>query len=235
MNTTRTIALIISLAILSTLTGCAKFPAGPTKTGKQLVLTLRVRDRIDVSDPSMPRHYFIAIDNDGDPNTGPWAVVTPPWGNGWGTSQHADKSIGITSYLQYDANNQECYLYGMVPGTSFTQHTSPQPPIRSELLDGGQTLRVVIDFSQIATAAIPADQIRQLNVNFITTSALPLAGQAGLGRIWDGLGPSGQNFMDINTTIDQLYPSDNANGPGVSDPGLDIIYCSVEVQTVSSR
>ena len=239
MTFTRSIALIIGIAILSTLTGCAKFPAGPTKTGKQLVLTLKVRGKInptDATDSSIQRHYFIAIDNDGDPNTGPWAAIYPPYGgNGWVTSQDAQHSIGLTSFVQYDASNTEGYIYGVLPGSFFLNVSSPQPPIRAELLEGGSTLRVIIDFSQIATTAVPFDEIKQLDINFITTNALPVTGQFVAGRIWDSLGPSGQNYVRVNTTIDQLYYDYNADGPGVSDPDLDIVYWSVEVQTVGNR
>jgi len=233
------LGLLISLAVLSTLTGCAKFPAGGAVTGKQLVLTMKVRGRInpiDPTDPSIRRHYFIAIDNDNNPNTGPWAAIYPPYGgNGWVTSQDANHSVGLTSYVQYDATNQEGYIYGVLPGSFFLNVTPPQNPIRAELLEGGSTLRVVVDFSQIATTAIPADQIKQLDINFITTNSLPLTGEPVLGRIWDGLGPSGKNYVTVDTTNDRLYYDYNSDGPAVTDPDLDIVYWSVEVQTVSSR
>jgi len=239
MSNTRITALIIGLAILSTLTGCAKFPTGPTTTGKQLVLTLKVRGKInptDSADSSIQRHYFIAIDNDGDPNTGPWAAVFPPYGgNGWVTSQDAQHSIGLTSFVQYDSSNTEGYIYGVLPGSFFLNVSSPRPPIRAELLEGGSTLRVIVDFSQIATTAIPFDKIKQLDINFITTNALPVTGEYVPGRIWDGLGPSGQNYVRVDTTTDRLYYDYNADGPGVSDPDLDIAYWSVEVQTVGNR
>lgn len=203
------------------------------------MLTLKVRGRINPIDPAAPsiqRHYFIAIDNDNNPNTGPWAAVFPPYGgNGWVTSQDAEHSIGLTSFVQYDATNTEGYLYGILPGSFFLNVTSPEVPIRAELLEGGSTLRVVVDFSQIATTAIPATEIKQLDVNFITTNALPLTGEFVPGRIWDGLGPSGQNYVNVDTTNDRLYYGYNADGPAVTDPDLDIVYWSVEVQTVSSR
>lgn len=227
------------MVILFTLTGCAKFPSGPVTTGKQLVLTLKVRGRINPHDslnPSIQRHYFIAIDNDGDPNTGPWAAIYPPYGgNGWVTSQNAERSIGLTSFIQYDSFNTEGYIYGILPGTYFLNVSAPRPPIRAELLEGGSTLRVTIDLSQIATTAIPADDIKQLDINFITTNALPLGGQIVPNRIWDGLGPSGQNYVTVDTTNDRLYYGYNSDGPAVTDPDLEIVYWSIEVQTVSSR
>ena len=177
MCKSQTTILLIAAAVLSTLNGCAKFPTGPTTTGKQLVVTLKVRGRINPLDPAEPniqRHYFVAIDNDNDPNTGPLAALYPPYGGtGWVTSQNAAQSVGLTSFVQYDAANPQGYIYGVLPGSFFLNRTAPQPPIGYEMLDGGSSLRFVIDFSQIATATIPADQIKQLNINFITTNALP--------------------------------------------------------------
>ena len=224
----------MALAILSTLTGCAKFPTGPTVTGKQLVLTLKVRGRINISDPNY--HYFIAIDNDGNINTGPWAVVSIPWGNGWGTSNDAARSIGITSYVQCDSSSPQSYVYGVVPNTMLQQPTSPVPPIRAELLEGGSALRVVIDLSQAATVPIPVDKIQQLDINFITTNDMPQDPyDPAVGRVWDGLGPSGQNYVNVDVTNDRLYYGYNADGPPVTDPDLEISYWSIEVQTVSSN
>jgi len=227
-----------AVAILSTLTGCAKFPATPGTSDKQLVITLRVRGKInpiDSADPSVRRYYFIAIDNDNNPNTGPWAAVFPPYGgNGWVTSANATESVGLTSFVRYDADNPNAYIYGVLPGSYFLNTTSPQPPIKYELLDGGSTLRVYIDFSQIATSTIPADKIEQLDINFITTNYVVPSDFPILGREWDALGPSGQNYVTIDTRNQRLYFGDNADGPVVSDPDLDITYWSIEVQAVSS-
>jgi|GEM_PF-929682 len=234
----RIITVVAVLAILSTLMGCAKFPTTPPITGKQLVLTMKVRGRInpvDAADPNIRRHYFIAIDNEANQSIGPIAAIYPPYGgNGWVTSDDAAHSKGMTSFVQYDDANQEGYLYGVLPGSYFLVTTPPQPPIRAEILENGSTLRVVVDFSQIATAAIPANQIQQLNINFITTNALPVNGDFVAGRIWDALGPTGKDYVTVDTTNDRLYYGDNATGPAVPDPDLDIIYWSVEVQTVSS-
>lgn len=218
--------------------GCAKFPPGPTTTGKQLVITLKVRggiNPIDQTSPNSNRYYFIAIDNDGDQNTGPWAAVYPPYGGtGWVTSANAEKSIGLTSFIEYDASYPDGYIWGILPGSWFQNRTPPQPPIRTELLDGGSTLRFIIDFSQIATATIPIAAIRQLDINFITTNMLPVDYDPHQGREWDALGPSGQDYVTIDTTLDRIYSDNDAEGD-VTDPDLDIIYWSVQVQTVSSQ
>ena len=230
---------VLGCVVLSTLAGCARFPSTSPTTGKQLVITMTVRGRISPVDPANPgirRYYFVAIDNDGDARTGPWAAIFPPYGgNGWVTSADAHNSVGLTSFIRYDAANPNGFLYGVLPGSFFLNTTPPQPLIRSELIGGGATLRFVVDFSQIATSAIPADQITQLDINFINTNSLPVTGQFDPNRQWDALGPSGQNYVSIDTTTDRLYSGDNADGPAVPDPDLDIIFWSVEVQSVSSR
>ena len=238
MSLIRAITCIIATTILLTLTGCAKFPTTPPTSGKQLVLTMTVRGRIepiDNLDPGITRYYFIAIDNDNDDNTGPWAAIFPPYGgNGWVTSVDAVNSVGMTSFAEYDAANPDGFIYDVLPGSFFLNTSSPEPPIRSELLEGGTTLRFIVDFTQIATSAIPSDDITSLNINFITTNALPVDGRFVPGREWDALGPSGQNYVTVDTTNDRLYSGDNVDGPIVTDPDLDIIFWSIEVQTVSS-
>ena len=234
-----TISIITVAALLFTATGCAKFPAGGAVSGQQLVLTLTVRGTIsptDPTDPTIQRHYFIAIDNENNPNIGPWAAIYPPYGgNGWVTSSDAQNSIGLTSYVQYDSNNPICQCYNILPGSYFLNTTAPQLPISSQIINGGSTLQVTVDFSQIATAAIPVAQIKQLNVNFILTNSLPVGNQIVTGRIWDALGPSGQNYVNVDTTNNRTYTGDNSDGPTVSDPDLDIVPWPIEVQTVASR
>jgi hypothetical protein len=242
MNTIRIISFIIVVAILSTLTGCAKFPSTPPTTGKQLVITLKVRGNINTVDPTSPgfaRHYFIAIDNDANDNTGPLAALYPPYGGtGWVTSQNASDSVGLTSFIEYDSDNPQGYVYGILPGSYFLNRTSPQPPIRTELLDGGSAIRFTIDFNQIATANIPADLIQQLNINFITTNAITTSGgQYISGREIDGIGPAGQDYVTISTTTDRIFTDDDIDAGNMipTDPDLDIISWQIEVQTVSSR
>ncbi len=236
----RLTALIWCAAVLTTLSGCARFPSTPPTTGKEIVLTLRVQGRIspiDQLDPSLNRHYFIAIDNDNDVNTGPWAVAFPPYGgNGWVTSRDATRSIGVTHFIEYDAANPSGYLYGFVPNSNFLLTTAPQPPVRYEILDGGSTLRFTIDISQLATASVPVDQIRYLDINFITTNQLAVnPNELYPNRQFDGLGPTGQDYVTVDTTLDRLYSGTDEDASPVTDPDMDITYWSIQVQTFSSR
>lgn len=237
MNT-RIIPLIL-FAVILTLAGCARFPDVPPVSGKQLVITMTVRGRInpiDENNASIRRHYFIAIDNDNDPNTGPWAAIYPPYGgNGWVTSQNADQSIGLTSYVRYDASYPGGYVFDVLPGSFFLNTGVPQPVLRSEITDNGSTLRMVVDFNQIATDAIPAEDIEQLDINFITVNTLVVSDFLVPGREWDALGPGGKDYVTIDTTTDKLYNGYNDDGHIVTDPDLDIVYWSVEVQSVASQ
>ncbi len=219
--------------------GCAKFPDTAGISGKQLVITLKVAGRIepsDSTDPSIRRYYFIAIDNDSDPNTGPWAVVGPPYGGtGWVTSAQAASSIGLTSFVKVGPEDPSGNFYGVLPGSFFLNTTPAQPPVNTAVLDGGSTIRFVIDFNQIATTAFPVDSINQLNVNIITTNELAVnPGFSYPNRIWDSLGPSGQDYVTIDTTSNHTYSGADDNGD-IRDLDLDIVSWSVEVQSISSR
>jgi len=236
LRRTAFLSVLVAAAVL--FSGCARYPSTPPQTGRQLVLTVRVAgtiNPIDDIDPGRQRYYFIAIDNDGDENTGPWALET--YGsNGWVTSEFADQGLGMTSFVEYSVAYQDTGIVYAVRTENWPLSIhSPQLPIRTEILDGGSTLRFIIDFSQIETATILADQIEQLDINFITTDNLALNLQDYLaGREWDGLGPSGKSYVTVDTTSDTFLEGDNGDGHLVSDPDLDIIYWSIEVQTVSS-
>lgn len=245
MSRIRFIVILILTAVAITLSGCAKFPTGAVTTGKQLVITLKVRGQIapiDELNPGLNRHYFIAIDNDGegisdsDPNTGPWAVAFPPYGgNGWVTSQRAQESLGVTDFLQYDAANPGGYLYRFVPGTFLLSYTNPQPPIRYELIDAG-TVRFTIDLGQLDRNPDDNIEIEQLDINIITTNELAVnPNQLYPGRQFDGMGPTGQDYVTVDTTNDGSYSGTDDDMVGVSDLDLDIDYWSIQVQTVSSR
>jgi len=233
--------LCLIFAVLSTaLTGCAKYPSTLPAVGKQLVVTIQVRDRIspsDTYDPSIRRHYFIAIDSDNNLNTGPWAVAYPPFGgNGWVTSQGAQQSKGVTSFLQYDDSNPGGYVYRVVPDSYLLLYDNPRPPLLQELLDGGSTIRFTIDLSQLATTSIAAADIAQLDVNLITTNELAVnPNDLYPGRQWDGLGPTGQDYVSVDTTTDRTYSGTDDDATTPSDGCLDITYWSIQVQTVSSR
>ncbi len=238
MNILRNTLYAVFALVIAVTSGCARYPDSAPTTGKQLVLTMTVRGRINPIDSltGKQRYYFFAIDNDDDALTYPQAWTDPTkGGNGWVTSDRADESIGLTSYVQYDATSPDGLVMAVLPGSNFLNSGSPQLPLRVELLDGGSTLSITLDFGQIATESIPADEIRQLNINFITTDSLSRSGDPT--RQTDGLGPTGREAVSITTLTDGLRPPiyDEGDIPPVTDPDLDIVRATVEVRTVSSR
>jgi hypothetical protein len=235
MTTRKTLTILAILAAVL-ITGCAKYPTTAARSGKQLVITMKVAGRIsttDSTDPTIRRYYFIAIDNDANTMTGPWAVVVPPFGgNGWVTSADASRSIGLTSYVSYDPLSPQGYVYDVLPGSFFLNTTSPQSPVRWEIVDGGSSIRVTIDFEQLATSSIKAADIHQLDINFITTNQLALNPDYTYPeREWDSLGSSGQDYVSIDTTSDRTYGSTDDTGDA-TDPDLDIVFWQVQIQAI---
>jgi hypothetical protein len=217
-------ALVISACVIG-LAGCAKFPAGGVKpTGKQLVITMTVAGQINPN-----YYYFVAIDNENDPTSGPLPVIGTPWGNGWGTG-------ALTSFVRYDRlQPQAGYgVYAVKPRTSLLGSTYVGPPINVIPVNpGSNTLRFTIDFSQIETATIRADQISQLNINFITTDVVPLDPNYPGPKLWDALGPAGSDYITISTQTNRKYQNSDTQlelAGDVPNPDLDIIDWSVEVQ-----
>ena len=79
----RAILLLAGLSILLLVCGCARSPssAPPVTAEKELLFDITVAGNYNNN-----YYYFIALDADGDPLTGPLPVVAGPyWGNGWGT------------------------------------------------------------------------------------------------------------------------------------------------------
>jgi len=73
-------------------------------------------------------------------------------------------------------------------------------------------------------------------VNFITTNELAVnPNQLYPNRQFDGLGPTGQDYVTIDTTTDRLYSGNDDDSITVTDADIDISYWSIQVQTVSSR
>lgn len=205
--------------------GCARFPANNTQvTGKQIIVTMTVAGQINTN-----YHYYVAFDTSGQPAPGPLPVVGPPWGNGWGTGN-------ITSYVVFDANQpQGGYgVFRMVPGTNLLNNVYVGPPVSSSIPpQGANRLQFTIDLGQLATPTTTVDQIDIVNVNFITTDVVPIDPNFPGPKFFDGLGPSGSDFVQISIKNNQ--GNNNARTPiesagDVRVPDLDIIDWSIEVR-----
>jgi hypothetical protein len=206
--------------------GCARFPVNPVPiTGRQLIITVTVAGEINPN-----YYYYVAFDTSGAMTPGPLPVVAIPWGNGWGTGNISNYVIFHTGqpfggYALYRFTNPELLFPQLVGNGSPVSWVTPPP--------GANTLQFTIDLGQLATAALPADQIDQININFITTDVVPLDPNAPVRKLYDGLGVRGNEFITIQTATSQVYNNSQTNleFPGdVVLPDLDIIDWSVEVQ-----
>lgn len=223
MNKSALFALIAPVILL--IAGCAKSPPNATiVTGKQIVITMTVAGEINPN-----YHYFVAFDTTGTPTPGPLPVVASPWGNGWGTGN-------ITSYIVYDAvQPQGGYgIYTIQSGTNLLGNIYIGPPISSITPPAGANkIEFTIDLGQLATLALPADQINTVNINFITTDVIPVDPNFPGPKYYDGLGETGNSFITIPILVNQRYTNAQTAIERAGDtriPDLDIIDWSVEVQ-----
>jgi len=213
---------IIFLMIL--ISGCARSPEGGVSTGRRLIITMTVAGVIDPN-----YHYYVAFDTTGTTTPGPLPVVGPPWGNGWGTGN-------ITHYVVFDAlQPQGGYgVYRIPSGTDLLGNVYVGPPISVSIPPAGANkLQFTIDLAQLASPEIPAENIDMVNINFITTDKLPLDPNTPIQKYYDGLGQTGNDFIQISVQTNQSYSNARANIEGRGDvplPNLDIIDWTIEVQ-----
>ncbi|MDO8585965.1 MAG: S8 family peptidase [Armatimonadota bacterium] len=174
--------------------------------------------------------YYVAIDNDGDPNDGPEAVIGPPWGNGWGRAS-------ITHYVQYDTSiPQGGYGLFRIPDPDLLGKIYLGPPLNSIIPGpGGNTLRFALDLDDLALPPqTDGDQIRTLDINLIATDVVPVDPSFVGPRQWDALGDhSSSAFLRLDITPGRVI-SNTTEGlepeGDVSNPDLDIVDWSIEVQ-----
>lgn len=207
------------------LTGCARAPAGGPGAARRLVIEMRVAGVINPD-----YFYYVAIDNDGDPNDGPQAVVGPPWGNGWGAG-------AITHYVQFDTSlPQGGYGLFRIPDAGLLGKVYLGPPVNF-ITPGpsGNTLRFTLDLDDLVIPPqTDGNQIQTLEINFIATDVVPTDPSFVGPRQWDALGDGSSNaFLRLNVTPGQFI-SNGTEGlepdGDVFHPDLDIVDWSIEVQ-----
>ncbi len=185
------------------LLGCAKFPEQPLvpTSRDRLVVTLTYAAPIDPN-----AFYYIAIDDDGDPRTGPLPALTRPWGNGWGVPY--DETLGSRIHFFVEIYRQSAQLFRIqVFQPPFT--TQPLgPPLDFSLLQPNQ-IRVTIDLRQLLPPPNPIPE--RLELNFISVNELKTNPYDNTPRTgFDALGPTGNDFISIPTTSTQTF----RNGQG---------------------
>ena len=224
--------------------GCAKSPSsGITSpaSGPQLLVTLTVAGIINRN-----YYYYVLFNVNNTPNgnnsgpTGPVPVVAPPYINGFAAG-------AFTNYVQYGS--------GVPGGTGFGYYnidpllTTPNylgssgSLVTSQV--SGSTLAFQLPLARLATSAATLDQIQTLQVNFVTTNTVQVAGDSfSTPKYFDALytpDQSGNNFANIfvrNTPggpIQQLvYQNSSTNIEGRGDVAQNVNGASIIVSGVQN-
>lgn len=184
------------------LIGCAKFPEQPvTPVSKdRLIVTLVYAAPID------PNYfYYIAVDSDGDPRTGPLPALTRPWGNGWGVP--LDETLGsrIDFFVEIFRQSAQVFRIQVFQPPFTTQPLGP--PLDLSFPQPNQ-IRIVLDLRQL----FPQGQIpERVELNFISVNELKTNPYDNTPRTgFDALGPTGNDFISIPLASTQTF----RNGQG---------------------
>lgn len=207
--------------------GCARFPANMgTQPKRTITFDITVVGRIDPT-----RYYFIAIDNDQNPLTGPLPAVARPWGNGWGTG-------AITHYVEFNASQPGSFgVYRVIPGTDLQAAQYIGVPFEASITNNS-TLHVTLDVDTLATDLVPAANLQSLDVNFVTTDQVVHDPNFPGPKSWDALGVSGNNYVSIPIVNNRVFSNgdaalgtqEQAGDMQVPDTNLDLVDWRIEAR-----
>ncbi len=197
------------LALLVGMAGCAKFPEQPPApvSRDRLVITLTYAAPIN---PAF--FYYIAVDDDGDPLTGPLPALTRPWGNGWGVP--LDERLGSRIHFFVEINRQSAQVFRIeVFEPPFTVRLLG-PPLDLAFIPQNQPnqIRVTIDLRQLFPDQLP----ERVELNFISVDELKTDPYDNTPRTgFDALGLTGNEFISIPLHSTQTF----RNGQGAVSEG----------------
>jgi hypothetical protein len=207
------------LLLLLLVEGCARMPSTQTNPGaptRQLIVHFTLAAPVD---PSL--YYFIAIDTDGNTNTGPVPIVAnpsapiPPTGVPLIIS---DSTLPPQFYLQYHQG-------------AFFQYKELRfigPPYYGAISQDGRTIGVIIDLDQVTTT------LSNIELNIITADRLLPPESQFIELNYDGLGPRGNSYVIIPIDVSGVYDNAGSITPetagDTSIAALDITDWSVEVR-----
>lgn len=222
---------MVSLSV-ALLAGCARTPTGVTPGGQTLItFQAQVQGQIVPGDPNA--YYYIVLDTDNNPTTGPIPVVARPWGNGYAAGSYTHYVLyhnGVFGvYASVDANHTTSTYLGrpLQAGITTTNHPN-------------DTLFVQVDRAQIADLH---PDVRALDVNIIATDRVPLDPQELTVKVVDGLGASGNDYVTIPLTYTTVYNNGVDPDPAhpetpldafglATNPDLDLVNWRITVQTL---
>jgi len=176
--------------------GCARSPAtgGGGQVTDRLVIDLWVQGVINDS-----FYYYVAFDDDGDSSDGPIPVISSPWFNGWGTGS-------FTLFVEYHLGQFRVFSHVDNGDGTFTE-TDAGPPFEFRLPAGGE--RRQLSFTLDYKARFPTDP-DTLDINFITTNELILDPNLQIENTYDALGPTGNDYLSIQTQTNATFSNVNA-------------------------
>jgi hypothetical protein len=249
------VSVLAGCVVLGTVAaaGCARYPENrDTGPGKQILVTLRVRGRVQPPDALQPYYYFVLInrtDNLTDP--GPVPVVSTPWGNGFAAPAQAGAQ-GFVGFVRFDRFQPQGYgvyrvavINGQLDNPVNNRFEYLGPPDAFAPIDAGDaTLSFRLDL-----ARLPNPDARYLQFNLLATNNIPFASDDPFApKLWDALGDGTTGEINVPVTIDttqntvrtnansgQIEPErdvrERLDGPRVDEPNLDIVDWSVEIRS----
>lgn len=222
---------LLCAALLAT--GCARTPTGAVRApARQIVLEVTVAGRIQ---PNL--QYYLALDLDADPNTGPLPVIGPPWGNGWGTGS-------ITHYVVIRGG--QALVFRVRPNTNLLETEPLGRPFDFRPPTPAAPGRIVVTLD-LDTLVTPATELPTFTYNVIATDLTPLDPQFPGPKLVDGFGRSGNQFVTLSALQNRTFangdlsppletPDDAIRAPDLTPanaPDLDIADWRVEIRRQS--
>lgn len=240
------VSVLAALGALA-LAGCAKSPSVPgNAVGTQLVVTMTVRGAI------RPDYfYYVLFNNSADSSgtSGPIPVVAPPYGNGFAAGTFTQFVVVNGAQGGGGGGSAAPVGYGVfaiAPGSNLRSFTPLPSPVQTAT--STSTIQFRIPLSELATTAVPAANIRYVQINFVNTNTVPVdPGYTGL-KLFDALGdgtqPGGINdYISIDVSKAATYQNSDKGLEGAGDvvqvgngtfqvvqePDLDIVNWQVQV------
>jgi len=212
------LALFVSLLVVPVVVaGCAKGPgAGVTPPLAVNRLTVRITFDAPVNDNL---YYFVAFDDDDNSADGPLPLRRPA-PNGWGTGS-------FTTFVQYHFGQYQVFRHVVNPDQSVTD-TPLNQPFSFTLPQGSNQIAFTLDMDNYWAADVDF-----LDINIITTDELITDSNLNIDKIFDGLGPTGNDYVTIPIKANATFQNNEALirefAGDVPIPAIDITDWRIEI------